>query len=48
MIELTDFDKVEMRAGAVLDVIMNKESRNPAYVVAIDFGAELSVKKSSP
>ena len=47
MIELEDFDKVEMRVGTVLEVKDNKKSRNPAYVVTIDFGEELGVKKSS-
>ena len=47
MIELEDFDKVEMRVGTVLDVKDNKKSRNPAYVVTIDFGEELGIKKSS-
>ena len=48
MIELVeDFDKVEMRVGTVLEVKDNKKSRNPAYVVTIDFGEELGVKKSS-
>lgn len=47
MIELDDFNKVEMRAGTVLDVKDNKKSRNPAYVVAIDFGEEIGIKKSS-
>lgn len=47
MIDITDFDKVEMRAGTVLDVKDNKKSRNPAYVVTIDFGDEIGVKKSS-
>lgn len=47
MIELEDFDKVEMRVGTVLEVKDNKKSRNPAYVVTIDFGRELGVKKSS-
>ena len=47
MIELDDFDKVEMRVGTVLEVKDNKKSRNPAYVVTIDFGEELGVKKSS-
>ena len=47
MIELEDFDKVEMRVGTVLGVKDNKKSRNPAYVVTIDFGGELGVKKSS-
>ena len=47
MIELADFDKVEMRVGTVLEVKDNKKSRNPAYVLTIDFGEELGVKKSS-
>ena len=47
MIGIEDFDKVEMRAGTVLEVKNNKKSRNPAYVVTIDFGEELGIKKSS-
>ena len=47
MISIEDFNKVEMRAGTVLDVKDNKKSRNPAYVVTIDFGEELGIKKSS-
>ena len=47
MINIEDFDKVEMRAGTVLEVKDNKKSRNPAYVVTIDFGEEIGVKKSS-
>ncbi len=47
MIDITDFDKVEMRVGTVLEVKNNKKSRNPAYVVTIDFGEELGIKKSS-
>ena len=47
MINIEDFDKVDMRAGTVLSVTENKKSRNPAYVVTVDFGAEIGVKKSS-
>ena len=47
MIELQDFEKIEMRAGTVLEVKENKKSRNPAYVLKIDFGEEIGVKKSS-
>ena len=47
MIELQDFEKVEMRAGTVLEAKENKKSRNPAYVLKIDFGEEIGVKKSS-
>ena len=47
MIDLADFDKVEMRVGTVLTVKENKKSRNPAYVLSIDFGDEIGIKKSS-
>ena len=47
MINIEDFDRVEMRAGTVLDVKENKKSRNPAYVLTIDFGEKIGVKKSS-
>jgi len=47
MIDLTLFESIDMRAGTVLDVKVNKKSRNPAYVVTIDFGDELGIKKSS-
>ena len=46
-IELADFEKVEVRAGTVLNVKPNKKSRNPAWVLTIDFGDEIGVKKSS-
>lgn len=47
MITVEEFDKIDVRAGTVIDVKQNKKSRNPAYVVSIDFGKELGVKKSS-
>ena len=47
MIDVAEFDKVEMRVGTVLEVKDNKKSRNPAYVVTLDFGAEIGIKKSS-
>ncbi len=47
MIGIEDFDKVEMRAGTVLEVKDNKKSRNPAYIVTIDFGEEFGIRKSS-
>lgn len=47
MIEVSEFDKVEMRVGTVLEVKDNKKSRNPAYVVTLDFGEEIGIKKSS-
>ena len=47
MIDITELDRVEMRVGTVIDVKDNKKSRNPAYVVNIDFGEEIGIKKSS-
>lgn len=47
MIESEEFEKVDMRAGTILEVKPNKKSRNPAYVLTIDFGAELGIRKSS-
>ncbi len=46
MINIDDFDKVEMRAGTVLECKINKKTRKPAYALIIDFG-ELGIKKSS-
>ena len=47
MIGVEEFDKVDMRAGTILEVKDNKKSRNPAYVLTIDFGEEIGIKKSS-
>lgn len=47
MIGIEDFDKVDMRAGTILEAKENKKSRNPAYVITIDFGEEIGIKKSS-
>ena len=47
MIDVETFDSVEMRVGTVLEVTDNKRSRNAAYVVTIDFGEAIGIKKSS-
>lgn len=36
-----------MHVGTIIDVKPNKKSRNPAYVLTIDFGPDLGTKKSS-
>ncbi len=48
MINIEDFDKVEMRAGTVIEVKDNKKSRNKAYVVTIDFGEQIGIKNHLP
>ncbi|MGC9312038.1 MAG: tRNA-binding protein [Sediminispirochaetaceae bacterium] len=42
-----DFERVELRAGTVVDAQEFPEARRPAYKLFIDFGPELGVKKSS-
>ena len=46
-ITIDDFDKIDMRAGTVLAVEINKRARKPAYKVTIDLGQELGVKTTS-
>ena len=43
----SDFQKVEMRVGTVIEVKDFPEARNPAYKLNIDFGAEIGVRKTS-
>jgi tRNA-binding protein len=41
------FIKVELRVGRVLSAAPLPQARKPAYVLQVDFGAELGIKKSS-
>ena len=42
-----DFLKVELRVGRVLSVETFAQARKPAYILQVDFGPELGVRKSS-
>jgi tRNA-binding protein len=42
-----DFEKVELRVGRILSAEVFKEARNPAYILHVDFGEKIGVKKSS-
>ena len=42
-----DFEKVELRVGRVLSARPFPEARKPAYILEIDFGEEVGIKKSS-
>ncbi|MEQ3697116.1 MAG: tRNA-binding protein [Pseudomonadales bacterium] len=42
-----DFSKIELRAGTIVDAKVFEQARNPAYLLWVDFGEELGVKKSS-
>jgi len=42
-----DFEKVELRVGRVLRAEEFAEARKPAFILYVDFGSELGIKKSS-
>jgi tRNA-binding protein len=46
-IEWSDFQKVELRVGTIIDVQDFPEARKPAYILRVDFGEDIGVKKSS-
>jgi len=46
-ISWSDFEKVEIRAGTVVEVLNFPEARAPAYKLKIDFGDEIGLRQSS-
>jgi len=47
MIAWSDFMKVELRVGKIVDATVFEQARQPAYILHVDFGPELGIKKSS-
>lgn len=46
-IGFADFEKVDIRVGTVIGARVNEGARRPAYVLDVDFGAEIGIKKTS-
>lgn len=46
-IQWGDFAKVELRVGRVLSAEPFPQARKPAYILQVDFGSDIGVRKSS-
>ena len=46
-IEYSDFLKIDVRVGRIVEVNEFPEARKPAYKLTIDFGGEIGNKRSS-
>jgi tRNA-binding protein len=46
-ISYDDFARVDIRIGTVVEARPFPEARKPAYILLIDFGPEIGIKKSS-
>ena len=47
VISWSDFEKVEIRCGTVIEVKDFPKARKPSYQFLIDFGTEIGIKRSS-
>ena len=47
IISWSDFERVDIRVGTIIQVEDFPEARNPAYKVWVDFWQELGIKKTS-
>ena len=47
MISWSDFEKIEIRIGTIIEVEDFPEARRPAYKIKVDLGPDLGIKKSS-
>ena len=43
----SDFEKVIMCSGTIIDVQDFPKARKPAYIITVDFGDEIGIRKSS-
>ena len=47
MAEYSDFQKLDIRVGTIIEACVFEKAKKSAYKLKIDFGKEIGVKKSS-
>jgi tRNA-binding protein len=47
LISYSDFLKIEIRLGTIISAELNSKLQKPSFVLKIDFGNEIGIKKSS-
>ena len=47
LISYLDFTKIEIRLGTIISAELNNKLRKPSFILKIDFGDKIGVKKSS-
>ena len=47
MIDLKDFEKVDIRVGTIVESFYNDKSNKPSIILIIDFGSKIGLKKTS-
>ncbi len=46
-LEWSEFQKVELRVGTIIEAEDFPKARNPSYILKVDFGDGIGIKKSS-
>lgn len=44
---LSDFERIQLHTGEIVEATLNLKARIPAYILKIDFGKEMGIKVSS-
>lgn len=47
LINWSDFDKIDLRVGTIIDVQPFEKSKKPAWILFINLGESLGIRKSS-